>query len=252
MGRKLNTITVADLRKNPSLNTEIGIGKDYLESIKKSTQALNDAMSKFNDALKKSLDKIKNGNPAFIESDWYLSNEYWYDFNMSELYTKDSIELEKKIIRLFEDNINIIEKRLIEDNSERIEIIKELFALYKNKHYFSLINLAYSLVEGISIKKFNTKFWGWDGNKKTGKLRTEKIKLMIEDDAIFNFIEKRFEHRGIINASSEEIINESIYNTNNRHCIAHGESYLYGNKPNAVKSILLVEFISSLKINPNN
>lgn len=251
MGRKVNTITVADLRKNPSLNAEIGIGKDYLESIKKSTQALNEAISKFNDALKKSLDKIKNGNPAFIENDWYLSNEYWHEFNMIELYTNDSAELEKKIIKLFEDNKSIIEKRLIEDNNERIEIIKELFTLYKNKHYFSLINLAYSLVEGISIKKFNTRFWGWNGDKKTGKLRTEEIKSMIEDDNIFNFIEKRFEHRGIINASSEEIPNESMSNTNNRHYIVHGESYLYGNKTNAVKSILLVEFISSLKINPN-
>lgn len=251
MGRKVNTITVADLRKNPSLNTETGLGKDFLDSIKKYTQALNDVMSEFNDALKKSLDKIKNGNPTFIENDWYLSNEYWYDFNISELYNRDSIELEKKIIKLFEDNINIIEKRLIEDNSERIEIIKELFTLYKNKHYFSLINLAYSLVEGISIKKFNTKFWGWEGDNQTGKLRTEKIKSKVEDDTIFNFIEKRLKHRGIMNASIDQIPNESIPNSNNRHCIAHGESYLYGNKPNAVKSILLVEFISSLKINSN-
>lgn len=251
MGRKLNTVTIGDLRKNPSLNTDIGLGKDFLVSIKKSAQALNEAMSKFNDALNKSLEKIKNDNPAFIQNDWYLSNEYWFDFNLSELYTNNSIDLENKILKLFEDNKKAIEKRLIEENDERVEIIKELFTLYKNKHYFSLINLAYSLVEGISIKKFNTKFWGWEKKNQNNKLRTEKIKLIVEDDTVFNFIEKRLEYRGIMNASFDAISKEDLSKTNNRHCVAHGESYLYGNKTNAVKSILLVEFISSLKINPN-
>jgi hypothetical protein len=70
---------------------------------------------------------------------------------------------------------------------------------------------------------------------------------LVTQDSLFNLIQKRLKNRGQMNLQDLDIPKENIPYSNNRHFVVHGESYLYGNKINALKSILMIDFVSSLK-----
>jgi hypothetical protein len=229
-----------------TLQSGLKISSEILEGLKKNIERYNEQLKNISDSLKNSFEVFKSRNPIFIQEDWYLSEEIWLNMSIPDLYDIRPEVLEKYLIKEFDKNINSIKNRIIKDNVERSIIIDEVFESYKRKYFHSVVILSYSLIDGISNKKFGTNFWGYDNS--LNELKSLKISNLIEPSSLFSIIEKRLKNRGEISMRDSQIPEKNKNFSNNRHSVVHGESYLYGTKTNAVKSILMIDFISSLKI----
>jgi hypothetical protein len=236
---------VGELRKLKVSLPDLGIDKSLFESISKSFKVYEEQLKKVAESLQKTLEIIKLRNPVFIEEDWYLSEEVWLKFSLSEIYSITPNQLEKLLEKEFNIDSGTIKERIISKHPERNSIVEEIFKSYKRKHFYSVVILSYSFIDGISKKKFGINFWGYD--KKLKETKSETISSLVTQDSLFNLIQKRLKNRGQMNLQDLDIPKENIPYSNNRHFVVHGESYLYGNKINALKSILMIDFVSSLK-----
>lgn len=246
MEEKYKNKSLSELRQLKVSLPDLGIDKSIFESISNSLKIYEEQLKKVAESFQNTFEIIKSRNPIFIDEDWYLSEEVWLCFNLSEIYSIDPIKLEKLLEIKFKKEVKSISDRIISNHPERSLVIQEIFESFKKKHFHSVVILSYSLIDGISKKKFKINFWGYD--KKSMESHSEKISAMIEPDSLFNLINQRLKNRGQINVQDVEIPIEHIPYSNNRHFVMHGESYLYGNKINALKSIFMIDFVSSLKV----
>jgi hypothetical protein len=191
-------------------------------------------------------ENVKNNIvPSFINRDWYLSSVFLDLANLETLYYEEqTANLDNKIIRAFATYLIECKKQLLKKFPERKKIILEIFFCYENRKYSSVITLAYSTAEGVVSSNFGQGLWG-GFDKKTQKNLFEKLRDNNQLTGVMNLFYKRFSHRGEINRDSKEfkVVDTS---SNNRHLVLHGHSYNYGNKKNAVKAILLLDFINEL------
>ncbi len=249
MGRKLDDITIGEIKKNPekykSVIQQIKFPFELIQNFKKLTESFQILA----DSISKSFKSLENKNPWFIENDWYLSEKWWGDYLIEETFTSNPLKLEKELIIRFDKELKPTKEELINYNPKRKQIIEEIFKLYKQRCYHGVVSLSYSQTDGICKEKFKIPFWG--GFKNTDK-KTNSQRLIEElpQEYFIGFNNLRLNHRGEMNLKSEEIFeSNTISKTNNRHHVLHGSSYMYGTKINAVKSILLMDYISSLKLN---
>ncbi|HSB92801.1 MAG TPA: hypothetical protein VLC28_06765 [Flavitalea sp.] len=121
--------------------------------------------------------------------------------------------------------------------------LREIFFCYKNKQYSAVIALAYSTAEGIVLEVFDQGFWGGykESTKKTNFDTLQERQL----SGVLNLFKKRFNNRGEINRHINKN-SEAPQDSNNRHLVLHGQSFKYGTKMNAIKAILLLDFICEL------
>lgn len=238
--------TVGEIRKLKINLPELGIDPKVFENIKLSFQKYEEQLKNAFKSFQDTLDVIKTRNPIFVEEDWYLSEEVWLKFSLPEIYSITPSQLEQLLFKEFEKEKINIRDRIITNHKERSDIIIELFESYKRKHYYSVVLLSYSLIDGISKKKFGINFWGY--NKDLKESKSSLISNLVEPDSLFNIIQKRLKNRGEISIQDIHIPEDKIPFSNNRHFVMHGESYLYGNKTNALKSIFMIDFITSLKL----
>ena len=238
--------TVGEIRKLKINLPEIGIDPKVFENIKLSFQKYEEQLKNAFKSFQDTLDVIKTRNPIFVQEDWYLSEDVWLKFSLPEIYSITPSQLEQLLFKEFEKQKINIRDKIISNHKERCDIIIELFESYKRKHYYSVVLLSYSLIDGISKKKFGINFWGY--NKDLKESKSSLISNLVEPDSLFNIIQKRLKNRGEISIQDIHIPEDKIPYSNNRHFVMHGESYLYGNKTNAVKSIFMIDFITSLKI----
>ena len=236
--------TIGELKKLKIPFPELGIDPKIFENMKLNFQKYEELLKNAYKSFQDTLDVIKTRNPIFIDEDWYLSEQVWLKFSLPEVYSITPSELEKLLIKEFEKEKSTIKERILKNHIERTLIINEVFESYKRKHYYSVVLLSYSLIDGISKKKFGINFWGY--NKDLKETKSSMISNLVVPDSLFNIIEKRLKSRGEISSQDIHIPNDKIPFSNNRHFVMHGESYLYGNKTNALKSIFMIDFISSL------
>jgi hypothetical protein len=237
--------TIGQLRKlNVSLS-DLGIDPKIFDNLKLNFQKYEEQLKNAYKSFQETLDVIKTRNPIFIDEDWYLSEEVWLKFSLPEIYSITSSQLEQLLIKEFEKEKINIRDRIITNHKERSDIIIELFESYKRKHFYSVVLISYSLIDGLSKKKFGINFWGYNNNLKETK--SSLISNLVEPDSLFNIIQRRLKNRGEISIQDIHIPDDKIPFSNNRNCVIHGDSYLFGNKVNAIKSILMIDFISSLR-----
>lgn len=237
--------TIGELRKLKVSLSDLGIDPKIFENLRKNIQQYESHLKKAAESFQKTLEIVKSRNPIFVEEDWYLSEDVWLKFSLPEIYSITPSQLEKLLIKEFEKEKNNIRDRIILNHKERNSILVELFDSYNRKHYYSVVLLSYSLIDGLSKKKFGINFWGYNNDLKETK--SSLISDLIVQDSLFNIIQKRLKNRGEISIRDIHIPDDKIQFSNNRNCVIHGDSYLYGNKVNAIKSILMVDFISSLR-----
>lgn len=233
---------IMDLNLTP---IELGVDLSVFNQIKNTFEKMNELTRVFSESFKKTSELLNKRNPVFIEEDWYISEYFWREFNLFDMYRISPKELESQLISLFDKEIKVIKDNLLRNHSERRSIIEELFKSYKNKHFHSVVLLSYSIADGISMKKFELNFWGYDRNVKSTK--TSIISEQIESESVLNLIRKSLKNRGELTLKDKDIPKDKKVYTYNRNCVVHGESYLYGTKTNAIKSIFLLDFISSLQ-----
>jgi hypothetical protein len=155
---------VGELRKLKVSLPDLGIDKSLFESISKSFKVYEEQLKKVAESLQKTLEIIKLRNPVFIEEDWYLSEEVWLKFSLSEIYSITPNQLEKLLEKEFNIDSGTIKERIISKHPERNSIVEEIFKSYKRKHFYSVVILSYSFIDGISKKKFGLTFGGMTKN----------------------------------------------------------------------------------------
>ena len=167
------------------------------------------------------------------------------------------IEFENYIISSFDKRVNEIIENLVISFPERAHLFNEIKQLYRNEYYHSLITLCYSQVDGISNNVFGIGFFDTENKEKQFSLKLPS-NLIFDEDSLIAIISKQ------LNLPKNEITkytkDGSFTKGNklssfNRHFVMHGHSYNYGNKKNAIRAILLLDFIEWLanesKINMN-
>lgn len=206
--------------------------------------------------LKISLNELKH----IVENGWYISYKVFEHLTFEKLHffnKKVNVnEFENYIISSFDKRINEIIKNLIISFPERTHVFNEIKQLYKKEYYHSLITLCYSQADGISNNIFGIGFFDVDSKNKYNLKLPNNLKF--DENSVIAIISKQ------LNLPKNEITRftkdgsftkEAKISSFNRHFIMHGHSYNYGNKKNAIRAILLLEFIEWLanqsKINMN-
>ena len=202
MGVQLNEEMIKQLKELSehfqSNKIEIKLPHDFLGQFQILSKQLVEASKRLKFIFKDYDDEI----PWFIKNDWYLNKRWWSPMLAREVYSTDIIKLENKLIKKIDKEIAGIKKSLIDIHPERIEIIEELFQLYKKKYYHGVITLSYLLTDGICKKIYGIPFWGYD--QKVKKNNAKKLSENIE----FGNMDLSFErllNRGIMNSNEKEI-----------------------------------------------
>lgn len=225
--------------------------------------------------IKENLDRIKsmseNGINAFLESikilfeptfrslfrvsefGWYISPEVLKKYSISkltELLNQDNLtELENSILK----NANYLAKKTIDkaisNFPERENVLLEILNCFQNKLYHAAINLSYSQTDGIC-----NELWGFGFFDKTGKPEYN-LKTLIEfqnyEGGFATLISEQLSIK-----SNEVTMHSETFKSNfpekikfsfNRHLVQHGHSINYGNQTNAIRAILLIDFIIYFK-----
>jgi hypothetical protein len=223
---------------------ELGLNSNSIDKLSLSITRMQEELQRATEPFRLIREALVKRNPKFIEEDWYLSEPVFRKLKIFDMYTTDTEKLEAELVHIFHKDIITIKDRLIGKNQHRTDIINELFSAFNCRHYHSVVILAYSITDGISKEKFGLKFWGYDKNEK--KTMSTKISEQIESESVFDIIKKQLYSRGELTQVETIIEVENRKLSYNRHCVVHGDSFLYGTEKNAIKSILLLDFISSL------
>lgn len=183
--------------------------------------------------------------PSFILLDWYVS---WRFLDFSDLenlfYQEEKTGVNAQISNAFDSYQSECRNTLTKSFPERGKILREIFFCYKHKQYSAVIALAYSTAEGIVHDVFGQGFWG-GYREKTRKTHMNRLSEKQKVTGVLNLFKKRLNHRGEVNGPADESLHISV-DSNNRHFVLHGQAYKYGTKKNAIKAILLLDFIDEL------
>lgn len=240
------------------------------EEVERLLKIENDFISNFDSSLKK-IDEINsivnNGIKAFreickiiaepdfqslirvSEIGWYVSPNIIRDFSISHLNEiLEENNLSKLEFFFLKNSTNLaheIINKAIEAFPKRIDIFTEILRCFNNELYSATICLAYSQADGIC-----NEIWGFGFFDKTGS-PDYKLKSYIEFKeykkgfaSIFSEQLKIKENE--ITMYSKDFKNEfpnKVSESFNRHLIAHGHSINYGNRINAMRAILLIDFL---------
>ena len=79
-----------------------------------------------------------------------------------------------------------------------------------------------------------------------GLHNSKKVKELVQLPDFYDILSKQLDYRRKINGKFDSIPPMEVTSTNNRHYVMHGDSYRYGTKKNAIKAILLLEFVSTI------
>jgi hypothetical protein len=197
-------------------------------------------------AIKRYFDRLEFGIvPSFISLDWFLSYRFLLVCDLEELFHETRTKgVDRRITSAFEQYMTRCRKNLIKKHHQRVKVLTEVFQCYSSKRYSAVIALAYSTAEGLVYETFGQNFWG-GYDKKLDRTLFEKLRDEQQIDGMLRMHYKRLSYRGVINENSERIASQ-IHTSNNRHLVLHGRSYKYGSKKNAIKAILLLDFVSEL------
>jgi len=180
---------------------------------------------------------------------WYISPYVIDEYAMTDLYRltrpENIIEFEETIInnsdRLIDDTI----KKCSTLFPNRSTIFIEIHNSYKNKFYHSVISLSYTQADGICNEKWGCPFFQKD---KVNNYEFRVYPKLNTDDRSFSlsFADqlKVVENEMTLN-SNDNIFNEETKkrSTFNRHRVLHGQSVEFGIQKNALRAILLLDFL---------
>jgi hypothetical protein len=183
--------------------------------------------------------------PSFIELDWFISYRFLAVCDLEDLfYVTSPRGVDNSITSAFDTYKRKCKQSLLKNHRQRAKVLCEIFKCFDSKCYSSVIVLAYSTAEGLVHEAFGQKFWGGH-DQKANRIHFEKLRDEQGVKGVLRMHYKRLSFRGTINAESKKIT-MNVDTSNNRHLVLHGQSYKYGSKKNAIKAILLLDFISEL------
>ena len=221
------------------------------EQINQTTLAIKEAFD-FISILSTTHYKISlNGLKYLVKNGWYISDHIFENCSFKDLYfyTREGnvSKFEEFVIKTFDSKFEKIMKTLHESFPERIQLFNEIEQLYKLTFYNSLINLCYSQVDGICNKVWGLGFF--DVDKKNNYNLKLPNNLNFKGDSVNSIISSQLsEPKNEITKHSKDFsfTDEEKIKSFNRHFVIHGHSINYGSKKNAIRAILLLEFVTWL------
>jgi hypothetical protein len=183
---------------------------------------------------------------------WYISPTVFSDVDFGTLieYTKQEnvnkfeTYIEKHVTKKTAQQIF---NKLKNDFPERGNIFTEMNNLFIKEFYYSFINMCYSQTDGICKDKWAVGFFDKDNND-TNFLNIRR-KLKFQPNSISQLVSFQLNlERNEINKHESKFTPAEKRTTYNRHMVIHGRSYNYGNKKNAIRALLALEFVHWLTI----
>lgn len=229
------------------------------EELEKKIERIEKSNSFFNllQKMVKAFENMDSLYGSYVKELRHLTSKGWFigpnvidDFyidELSELVRKENVDaLETRILNIYKEDKSIDEllKGCIKLFPHRELIYKEIFKLFQNKLYTSVVTLCYNQADGMCNDIWGCGFFDKDKKK--------NYQLKIIDNVDHNDIgfSTHFTHQ--LNITDNEMILYSDHaalrdkrsNSFNRHLVIHGHSTNYGSSNNAIRAILLLDFIN--------
>lgn len=174
---------------------------------------------------------------------YYLSSNILFSFDLdyindtlSNWESADKENFDDQLCTLIDENRNWIIQYAIEVLPNRKEIIETIFKLYEDKNYIAVVPLVLSQIDGIAKEITLGKIGFY--NSKSDKLTFPAANPYVH--FLSNAMQLHYEDRNNYELFRKNVISQQDFN---RHAILHGESYQFGTKKNAIKAILLFDFV---------
>lgn len=228
------------------------------KQLKETTDKFNSTFQKINDVFSKAFAAFQSSALKFEEKfeeikfvanhDWLISFNLFTDSTLQEMFEiinkKDKKNFEEFVMSVFPRSQKNIFAEMRKRLTHRKAILTEIEQSYNHKFYFSVVTLCYTQVDGICNEKLNYGFF--DTNSKTHDL---KIKALEVSRGLLSKIAGQLqEPRNEISRYVKEEIRDRTFQPDsfNRHLVLHGHSIHYGTRKNAIRAILLMDFVCAL------
>lgn len=214
---------------------------------------LREILKDFPKKLAESMEILQKETPIGILE---LSNYGWYLGYDSmpktpvelgrKLKKGNSKEVDKILTEYYEEELDLVEKRIIGRNPNRKSLIIEAFDNHRNKRYYSSIVLLLTQIDGLCYDETEKLYFKNNRKLQHSKIYKPEVEEKISEKE--KFIIKGFD----IPLNQSTGINELISNTSkfpvrlNRHEILHGIDYNYGTKINSLKIISFLNYINDI------
>lgn len=184
----------------------------------------------------------------FSEYGWLIGFNVFRNYPLSEIFRVSRLQDKEKVdeffLNLFNENEEYLFRYFIKKHSKRESQFLELKKGYKHQLYSSVVILAYSIADGITNETLGFGFFDTKEGKGSDE-RTLKVKLHIDKDSgLLNSIASHaLTKRNEINRYYDVKNHPIPIDSYNRHLVIHGHSYNYGSRINAVRAILMLDFV---------
>lgn len=153
----------------------------------------------------------------------------------------------EKLDQLICEKWNLLEIEINKNLYERLNIINEILDLFSRKVYSAMITLTLSQVDGL-MKEITKAIGFYASHPESKKDNPNRMKYLDNKFSVDFF--SVFEILNVDNRHDYELFKRDVVDMTcfNRHSILHGESFEFGHRINALKALLLLSFISELKL----
>jgi len=185
-------------------------------------------------------------NEAFIllgKHGWYFDLQMPLPslWDLKDMLTNGDIEeVENILMKHFEDQIDIIEKFIIDKFPARKKIISAAFNAHRRQEYELSIPVIFAQTDGICKEVLDQYLFMKIRGKR--KPQTATYVEQIAANKIMTAFLSPLAQTLPVNASENE--RDEGFNELNRHMVLHGQSLDYGNKKNSLKAISLINYVS--------
>lgn len=215
--------------------------KEITENLRLSMEPVLRAAAEFNERV--------HELSYFSEYGWFIGFNVFDELRIVDLFdlikTGDSQKVDEFFLDWFDSNKKSVFSYFVNQYPNRRSQFYELEMGFKHQLYSSVIILSYSITDGITNEILRFGFFNTEEVEGEYNLR---IKGSIDkQQGLLNSISSQFlKKRNELTRHyklSKDVIPKNSYN---RHLVIHGHSFEYGNKINAVRALLLLDFTISL------
>jgi hypothetical protein len=226
------------------------LGAKLKESMKFIAQNVAKAFEAFSQYLYSQFEPVIGELQKVSHFGWYISPNVIRDYDwktLKEIANSNDIEKFENLILENSDKliVNSIQ-RCIKEFPEREALFNDILKSYENQIYSAVILLCYSQVDGMCNKEWNFGFF--DKDKDSGHQLKVHTELSPVDFGISSIFARQLgitQNEITIYSKDAMFKDDSKKNSSfNRHLVFHGHSYLYATKKNAVRAMLLLDFVN--------
>ncbi len=228
--------------------------KRRFDLFKKSFDEINHFLKKTHVTINETLGFTIDNIQKLSSFGWFVSPKLIREISIIDLNklcpnTKPLV-IDSQMVVLFGElsKINSVTNSVARNFIHRKQILSEISKAYELGLFSSVIALSYSIADGIC-----NEIWGFgffDKNKKKDNIHSLKLYLNLAD-VDFGLSNSFIDQLGITDneiimysKDPSLLVEKNIRCSYNRHLVMHGQSTDYGNQVNALRSILLLEFLN--------